>query len=234
MIKFALRTGAIVLAMLASPLVHATDLIWDGKTYLDIGLSLGADTSVVFPEPVEMSAELPQAFSAVSSTTDERILSVRPLQLQEQRVTFIGTKSKTIFLARFSTRASYSPIFRIKDGTAIEAARVAATVKLTPTGLMKALMAGQPINGVSTRQHKQEIVVGGEYRIVATEIWESPSMTGVIGTLSLQPEVKGTTVRPSDISLKIPAFGSFRMMGADRWELDRDVPSTTVYFVFTR
>lgn len=224
----------IAIALVTSSIVSATDLVWDGKTYLDIGLRLGADTSVVFPEPVEMSAEVPSSFSMVTSTTDERILSIRPLQLQEQRVTFIGTKSKTIYLARFSTRASYAPIFRIKDGTAIEAARIAATTKLTPSGLMKALMAGQPINGVSTRQHKQEIVVGPEYRIIATEIWESPSMTGVIGTLSLQPEVQSTTVRPGDISLKIPAFGSYRMMGADRWDLDRDVPSTTVYFVFTR
>jgi hypothetical protein len=220
--------------MASSFITNATDLIWDGRTYLDIGLRLGADTSVVFPEPVEMSAEVPTAFSMVSSTTDERILSIRPLQLQEQRVTFIGTKTKTIYLARFSTRASYSPLFRIKDATAVEAARVVATAKLTPSGLMKALMAGQPVNGITTRQHKQEIVVGPEYRITATEIWETPSMTGVIGTLILQPEIHSTTVRPGDISLKIPAFGSYRMMGADRWDLDRDMPGTTVYFVFTR
>lgn len=229
-----MKAFILALAVVTSIAAQATDLVWDGKTYLDIGLRLGADTSLVFPESVEMSAEVPSAFSMVSSTTDERILSIRPLQLHEQRVTFIGTKSKTIYLARFSTRASYSPIFRIKDGTAIEAARVAATTKLTPSGLMKSLMAGQPINGVTTRQHNQEIVAGPEYRITATEIWESPSMTGVIGTLTLQPEVHKTTVRPGDISLKIPAFGSLRMMGADRWDMDGDMPSTAVYFVFTR
>lgn len=234
MSKYVARILVLLYALLASTAGYATDLIWDGKTYLDIGLQLGADTAVVFPEPVEMNAESPDAFSMVTSTTDQKIMSVRPLQLQEQRVTFIGTKSKNIYLARFSTRASYSPLFRIKDATAIEAARVAATTKLTPTGLMKALMAGQPINGVSTRLHKQEIVVGPEYKVVATEIWESPSMTGVIATLTLQPDIASTTVRPSDISLRIPAFGSYRMMGADRWDLDRDIPSTTVYFVFTR
>ncbi|MDT8992869.1 hypothetical protein RQP54_18490 [Curvibacter sp. APW13] len=234
MIQTITRHALLALLLLGSIVSHATDLVWDGKTYLDIGLRMGADTSVVFPEPVEMSAEITSAFSMVTSTTDERILSIRPLQLQEQRVTFIGTKTKTIYLARFSTRAPYSPLYRVKDGTAIEAARVAATAKLSPTGMMKALMGGQPINGVSTRQHKQEIVVGPEYRIMATEIWESPTITGVIGTLVLRPEIQSTTVRPGDISLKIPAFGNLRMMGADRWDLDRDVPSTTVYFVFTK
>ncbi|BDT74081.1 hypothetical protein os4_36340 (plasmid) [Comamonadaceae bacterium OS-4] len=234
MSKLAARVLFVLASLLTATAASATDLVWDGKTYLDIGLRIGADTLVVFPEPVETSAELPDAYSVVTSTTDQRILSVRPLQLQEQRVTFIGTKSKSIYLARFSTRAAYSPIYRIKDGTAIEAARVAATTKLTPTGLMKALMAGQPVNGVSTRQQKQEIVAGPEYKVVATEVWETPSMTGLVATLTLQPEVLATTVRPSDISLKIPAFGNYRMMGADRWDLDRDVPSTTVYFVFTR
>lgn len=224
----------IVVVTIICPVSHSMDLVWDGKTYLDIGLRIGADTSVVFPEAVEMSAEVPTAFSMVTSTSDERILSIRPLQLQEQRVTFIGTKSKTIYLARFSTRATYAPLYRIKDATAVEAARVAASAKLTPSSMMKAMMGGQPFNGMTTRQHKQDVVAGPEYRIVSTEIWESPSITGVIATLTLRPEVQSTTVRPSDISLKIPAFGSYRMMGADRWDLDRDVPTTTVYFVFTR
>lgn len=234
MSKACTRAAIALILVAASTLSSAMDLVWDGKNYLDIGLRLGADSSLVFPEPVEMTAEQPNAFSAVESTTDQRIMSIRPLQLQEQRVTFIGATTKTIYLARFSTRATYSPLYRVRNAATAEAARAAATSRLTPTGLMKAMMAGKTTNGITSRQHSQEIVIGPDYRIVAAEIWETPSMTGIIGTLTMAPERSAIVVRPSDISLQIPAFGNQRMMGADRWEIDRDVPSTAVYFVFTR
>lgn len=142
MLRRSPKFAVVLAALLLSAPTWAIDLVWDGKTYLDIGLQLGADTLLVFPEPVEMSAEKHSAFAKAESTTDSRVLSIRPTIAQEQRVTFIGTKSKTIYLARFSTRSTYSPVYKIKDGTAIEAARIAATTKLTPTGLMKAMMAG--------------------------------------------------------------------------------------------
>ena len=68
----------------------AADLVWDGKSYLNIGLRLGADTPIVFPEPVEVSAENDTAFERAESSTDARIMAIRPLSAQEQRVTFVG------------------------------------------------------------------------------------------------------------------------------------------------
>ena len=214
----------------------ARDLVWDGKTYLDIGLQLGADTTLVFPEPIEYTAEVESAFSLAKSGSDEKILSIRPLTLHEQRVTFIGRKSKTIYLARFSTRASYSPIYRITDATAAPAtlSRKSSSFSLTLFGMMRLMMAGTPAQGISTSPTVQALVEGSEYKIGTTEVWESPGLTGIIGTATLVKGVNGTTIRPSDISLKIPALGQLRMMGADRWDLQTDASTTMVYFVFTR
>lgn len=231
------RHFCILVAVLASLLAGAAaarDLIWDGRTYLDVGLQLGADSTLVFPEPVEYSAENDSAFELAESTSDPRIVTIRPRVLQEQRVTFIGTKSKTVYLARFSTRSTYSPLYRIRDRVQLQAAQAQATGQLTPTSLLKLMMAGAPAQGVAIRKHAQDLVAGQEYRIAAVELWETPSMTGVVATATLLPNVGGLTVRPSDISLKIPALGQLRMMGADRWELQPDVPTATVYFVFTQ
>lgn len=59
-------------------------------------------------------------------------------------------------------------------------------------------------------------------------------MTGLVGSVWLQPGIAQATIRPSDVSLKIPMLGQVRMMGADRWDLTKDVSSTTVYFIFAR
>ena len=213
----------------------ARDLVWDGKTYLDIGLQLGADTTLVFPEPIEYTAEVESAFSLAKSGSDERILSVRPLTLHEQRVTFIGRKSKTIYLARFSTRASYSPIYRITDATAapVTPTRAASSTGLTPTGMMRLMMAGTPAQGISKGASVQTLVEGAEYKIATTEVWESPGLTGIIGSATLVKGVNGATIRPSDISLKIPGLGQLRMMGADCWDLQCGANTTMVYFAFT-
>lgn len=224
----------VVSALSLSASLYAADLVWDGKTYLDIGLQMGSDTTLILPEPVEISSEIPSAFESIESQSDPRIMVIRPAKAHEQRVTFVGTKSKTVYLARFSTRSTYAPLYRIKDGTAVEAARLAATTKLSPTSLMKSMMAGQQVNGVSAKKRKQDLIAGSEYKITATEVWETPSMTGIIATATLQPGLEGITIRPSDVSLKVPSYGNLRMMGADRWDLDSDVPYTTVYFVFTR
>lgn len=234
-------TGRTILA--AVTLVCATgaafsrDLVWDGRTYLDIGLRLGADSTLVFPEPVEYSAENEAAFELAESTTDPRVLTVRPRALHEQRVTFIGTRSKTVYLARVSTRQSYSPLYRIHSRTEAEpgkAAGGAAASGPSPTALLRSMLAGVPTQGIAVRRHAQDLVAGPQYRIAATELWQLPGMTGVVATLTLQQGVDAATVRPADISLRIPAFGQLRMMGADRWDLQGELRSVTAYFVFTQ
>lgn len=221
-------------ALVAGNAAWAVDLVWDGKTYLDIGLQLGADTMLVFPESVEISAENIGAFEQAESATDSRMMSIRPKVAQEQRVTFIGTKSKTVYLARFSTRSPYAPIYKIKDATVVEAAKAAVASQMSPTGFMRLMMAGTPGGGVSVKKLQQDLVAGDEYRIDAHEVWESPTMTGIIAKAKLQPGVGKSTIRPSDVSLRIPAFGQTRMMGADRWDMDKEAGVTTVYFIFTR
>ncbi len=232
--RIALKVMVAALAVLAAGATCARDLVWDGRTLLDVGLQLGADSTLVFPEPVEYSAENDAAFELAESTTDARIMTVRPKALQEQRVTFIGTRSKTVYLARFSTRASYSPIYRIRGKVELEATQAAASAQLSPTSLLRLMMAGAPANGVSVRKQAQDLVVGPEYRIGSLEMWQTPGMTGIVGTVTLLPQVAAATVRPSDITLKIPALGQLRMMGADRWDLQPDLRSATVYFVFTQ
>lgn len=212
----------------------ATDLIWDGKTYLNIGLRLGADTAIVFPEPVEISAENPSAFEEVESNTDARILAVRPLTAQEQRVTFIGTQTKTVYLARFSTREGFSPLYRIQSKVADQQARTERASQTTPASLMRAMMADTIPPGFERRPLVQPLLSGPEYKIVSTEIVESPRMTGLIVTISLNASVASALVRPGDISIQIPSLGQVRMMGADRWDLDADSRTTTGYFVFSR
>ncbi len=212
----------------------AADLVWDGKSYLNIGLRLGADTTIVFPEPVEVSAENDGAFERAESSTDPRIMAIRPLAEQEQRVTFIGTQTKTVYLARFSTRGGYAPLYRIQSKVAQQQARVESASQTNPAGLMRAMMADTSVPGFERRPLVQPLVAGPEYQIISSEIMESPRMTGIIATITLNPSVASALVRPGDISIQIPSLGQVRMMGADRWDLTADSRTTTAYFVFAR
>lgn len=229
-LKLAIGAGTLCAVFTAG----AADLVWDGKSYLNIGLRLGADTTIVFPEPVEVSAENDTAFERAESSTDARIMAIRPLSAQEQRVTFIGTQTKTVYLARFSTRGGYAPLYRIQSKVAQQQARIESASQTTPAALMRAMMADAIAAGFERRPLVQPLIAGPEYKIISTEIVESPRMTGLIATISLNPSVASALVRPGDISIQIPSLGQVRMMGADRWDLNADSRTTTGYFVFSR
>jgi hypothetical protein len=231
---------------------HAKDLVWDGKTYLPIGLVLNSDFALTFPEPVYTSEEIPGAFTQTDFGDDGRTYIISPTRDVEQRVFFKGSTTGTIYIAKFSTKVPYAPIINVINAPpvapptskaspssqtpqfSVAAPAASNSARQAITSLMRNLMQGIPAQGYERSPADQLVLDAGAYKITAQEIWASARVTGMVVRISKSPSVASVKVHPADIQINASQLGDLRMFGADRWDLSNDSPNVLGYMIFSK
>lgn len=226
-------TGGLLFAMSAS--VWADDFVWNGKSYIPIPAVFNQDVIISFPEPVVLNFQQPSAVDV--KEWDEKSVLIRPtVNEQEQRVLIKGKKTGKTYYGKVSSRLPFVPFRNVVDGTVAAQEERAAAAGTTALGLMKAMMTpnGIPPQGFDEASSQRVILDTAPYRITAHSVWTSPSMVGITATLSSTIPNVSIQVVPTNIQIRVPEFGSLKVMGADYWELTPDFPSTRIYLVFSR
>jgi hypothetical protein len=212
----------------------ASDVVYDGRRYIDVPLQLGSDTVLNFPEDVSWSAEQPSRFEIRPFGTGFRSLIVRPLAEQEQRVFFRGNASGQIYLARFATSGSYLPIVTVRSGAAVAEEQYRSAAKVSIPGLLRSMMGGGAAGGFEKVVTNRVLLQQAPLLITAREVWASPQLVGIIVELQLTGAAPTVELRPAGIRIDIPDLGTLRAFSADAWELTAARPSTRGYLVFSR
>jgi hypothetical protein len=124
-----------------------------------------------------------------------------------------------------SSSLPFVPFRNVIDGTVSAQEERVAAAGVTQLGLMKAMMTanGIPPSGFEEQPSSTTLLDMAPFKIVASSVWSSPSMVGIIATLS--STIPGATIPivPTNIQLKVPQFGALRIMGADSWELSQPI-----------
>lgn len=235
---FAQALFAVLCAMtglLATTKAHADDFVWTGKSYIPIPAHYNQDVIISFPEPVTASFQQPSANEV--SDWDEHSKLIRPkVADQEQRAMFRGIKSGNTYIAKVSAKLSFVPHRNVIDGTAAAVEERVSAAGITHLGLMKAMMTpdGIPPQNFEEQLSKKVMLDIAPFKVTANSVWTSPNMVGITATLA--STIPGATIPivPTNIQIRVPEYGSLRVMGADSWELSPEYPSTRIYLIFAR
>jgi hypothetical protein len=236
-VRRALRTAMPWLVSLAGWLAiaaaDATDLTWDGNSYLPVPVRLGSDTRLIMPEPFDDAWERESEVATV--LLDARTLIIRPRSASiEQRLTLRGRKSGTLYLARVSTALPYAPIVTVNSNPAQQDDPPSGRLRPTVVGLLKAMMQGNAPAGYQVLHSQRVLLDQPPYRIVAQQVWRSRHQTGILAQLSTSLPGQTIPVVPANILVRVPELGTLRAMAADDFELNANRLSTRVYLVYAR
>jgi hypothetical protein len=210
---------------------QASDLSWDGTSYLHIPVRLGSDTRLIMPEPFDDSWE--RESEVATTLLDGRTLIIRPRSAAiEQRLTLRGRKTGTLYLARVSSALPYAPIITVHNATALRDEAATGRTRPTVVGLLKAMMQGNAPAGYQVLSSQRVLLDQAPYRIVAQQVWRSRHQTGILAQLSTSLPKQTIPVVPANILIRIPELGTLRAMAADDFELNANRLSTRVYLVY--
>jgi len=209
----------------------ASELVWDGTTYLPVPVRLGSDTRLIMPEPFDDSWERDNEVATV--LLDAHTLIIRPRSANvEQRLTLRGRKSGTLYLARVSSALPYTPIVTVANTTGLRDDPPAGHTRPTVVGLLKAMMQGSAPAGYQVLHSQRVLLDQPPYRIVAQQVWRSRHQTGIVAQLSTSLPGQTIPVVPANILVRVPELGTLRAMAADDFELNANRLSTRVYLVY--
>lgn len=219
-------------AMVPTSDALAIDIAWDGTTYLQVPVRLGADTRLVMPEAFDDSWEHESDVS--TALMDQRTLIIRPRSAYiEQRLTLRGRRSGTLYLARVSSALPYVPVVSVRNAALSPGETPSGRTQPTVVGLLKAMMQGNAPAGYQRLQSQRILFDQAPYRIVAQQVWRSRHQTGIFALLSTNLPNQPIPVVPANILIRIPELGTLRAMAADDFELNASRLSTRVYLVYT-
>lgn len=232
-------------SLIVSSLVNAKDVVWDGKTYVPVGLKIGSDLALTFPEPVFTSAEIPDAFGQEDFGDDGRTYIISAKRDVEQRVFFKGQTTGTIYIAKFSHKLAYSPTITIVNqaspaaqlggkGAFAPGSSVDTPTKQALSTLMRSMMQGTAPQGYERTNAGYQILDAGAFTITAQEVWQSQKVTGIVVKIKKSDNVDQVKVHPADIQINASQLGDLRMFGADRWDLNSSSPQVAGYLIFSR
>lgn len=224
----------LLLWLLAAGGALASDVVYDGRRYIDVALQLGSDTVLNFPEDVSWSAEQPSRFDIKPFGAGFKSLIVRPLAEQEQRVFFRGSASGQIYLARFATGGSYQPIVNVRSGAAQAEEQYRVAARASIPSLLRAMMANGAAPGFERARSNRVLLSQAPLTITAREVWSAPQLVGIVVELELAGGAPALEVRPAGVRIDIPELGALRAFAADAWELTVAQPRTRGYLVFSR
>lgn len=233
-----MRRAAFVLVLalwlLAAGGAFASDVVYDGRRYIDVALQLGSDTVLNFPEDVSWSAEQPSRFDIKPFGAGFKSLIVRPLGEQEQRVFFRGTASGQIYLARFATGGAYLPIVNVRSGAAQAEEQYRAASRASIPALLRAMMSGGALAGFERARSSRVLLTQPPLVITAREVWSAPQLVGIVVDLQLAGGAPALEIRPAGVRIDMPELGTLRAFAADAWELSAEQPHARGYLVFSR
>jgi hypothetical protein len=225
------RVAASVLALALSS-VEATDIEWDGTSYLRLPVKHGSDTRLVMPEPFDDAWEHDEEISA--TLLDSYTLIIRPrTENVEQRLTLRGRNSGTLYLARVSSTLPFSPVVTV-HAPSIGGISCQSGGRLSITAVLRAMMLGTVPPGFRIEKSSRVLVDEAPYRVVAEQLWQSFGQAGVIARITSTVPQRVVPVIPTNIQIHLPQLGALRAMAADDYELTPNQPSSRVYIVYGR
>ncbi len=215
-------------------LTNAATFHWDGKTYIPLGLQPQSETVLRLPENIS-NFWGEQTSSIHFNKVDDRTLSLSPTMPNvEQRVFLRGVSGK-LYLAKASTKVKYQPVIEVSDVTDKTAPAIESGSQLTVSTMMFKMMRNEIPAGFARAKSARQILDSDQFKIDAVEVWSSPTMTGIVTTIT-RATGPGSSVEinPSQIEIYVPELGQLRIIGADKWTLDDTAPQTQGYLVFTK
>jgi len=228
------RTRGVAASMLAATLAsaQATDIEWDGTSYLRVPVRLGSDTRLVMPEPFDDAWEHDEDISA--SLLDAHTLIIRPRTAKiEQRLTLRGRSSGTLYLARVSSALPYTPVVSVR-APAVSSGASEFGGGLSVTALLRAMMLGAVPPGFRVEKSSRVLLDQAPYRVIAEQLWQSLGQAGLIARVTSTLPLHTVPIVPANIQIQIPQLGALRAMAADDYELDAEQPSSRIYIVYGR
>ena len=216
-----------------APAALATEVVWDGNTYLPVPVHLGSDTRLVMPEPFDDSWE--READVACTLLDPRTLIIRPRSNNiEQRLTLRGRRTGTLYLARVSSALPYAPVVTVRNSVAVRGDSTSGHAQPGVLGLLKAMMQGHTPAGYQVLHSERVLFDQSPYRIVAQEVWKSRRQTGILAQISTVNPSQALSIVPSNLLIRIPELGSLRALAADEFELRSSRLSTNVYLVYVK
>lgn len=216
---------------------NAGEVQWDGRTYIPVGIRQRSDVVLRFDEPIKYFwSEAPSKVEI--HTIGKRTLVLRATTDHPQQRLFVeGGDTHTVFVAHLSRRLPYAPTITVVNAQ-VQGVAPASTDASSASGniiqMMKVMMRGVPVSGVSIRPSKTVLLDQAPYQIRAISVWKSLGTTGIIATVTKNTPLPAVTFRPQDIQIVIPSLGLLRGIGADRWDLTATEPRLTAYLVFEK
>jgi len=225
--------AAVLAAVLTS--VQATEVQWDGTSYLRVPVKLGADTRLVMPEPFDDAWEHDEEISA--SLLDSHTLIIRPRTGKiEQRLTLRGRNTGTLYLARVSSALPYSPVVTVHAPNigGIGGGTSEIGSGLSVTALLRAMMLGTVPAGFRVEKTSRVLLDQPPYKVTAEQLWQSFGQAGVIARIASSLPQRTVPIVPPNIQIQIPQLGSLRAMAADDYELGPEQVASRLYIVYGR
>ena len=232
MISDTRRSVAVSMMAAALASAHATDIEWDGTSYLRVPVKLGSDTRLVMPEPFDDAWEHDDEISATLLDTHTLIIRPRTAKI-EQRLTLHGRNSGTLYLARVSSALPYTPVVNVRT-PAIASGTSDSGATLSVTALLRAMMLGAVPPGFRVEKSSRVLLDQAPYRVVAEQLWQSFGQAGVIARVTSTLPLRTVPIVPANIQIQIPQLGALRAMAADDYEIGPENSSSRVYIVYGR
>ncbi len=213
----------LAMALLALSGIHADTLVWRSPTKpLTIGLSTGDYTQVMFPEPIKaVTLENPSYIDGkpLDGYNGQAIMFQSLLPKMATRGFFVGQSGNTYILV-LTTDVPYRTYIEIVDGVAMKQLKESVASKMGPHDLIRAMAQDIDVPGIT----RETYVVPNWFRgsgmtFDLSEIWQSPTMTGLVVHVRNENSVPNEVNLPAIVIPKTTEWGNLRFASMENLRL---------------
>jgi hypothetical protein len=203
--------------------VRADTLVWRSPTKpLTIGLSTGDYTQVMFPEPIKaVTLENPSYIDGkpLDGYNGQAIMFQSLLPKMATRGFFVGQSGNTYILV-LTTDVPYRTYIEIVDGVAMKQLKETVASKMGPHDLIRAMAQDIDVPGIT----RETYVVPNWFRgsgmtFDLSEIWQSPTMTGLVVHVRNENAVPNEVNLPAIVIPKTSEWGNLRFASMENLRL---------------
>jgi hypothetical protein len=203
--------------------VRADTLVWRSPTKpLTIGLSTGDYTQVMFPEPIKaVTLENPSYIDGkpLDGYNGQAIMFQSLLPKMATRGFFVGQSGNTYILV-LTTDVPYRTYIEIVDGVAMKQLKETVASKMGPHDLIRAMAQDIDVPGIT----RETYVVPNWFRgsgmtFDLSEIWQSPTMTGLVVHVRNENSVPNEVNLPAIVIPKTTEWGNLRFASMENLRL---------------
>lgn len=219
-----LRRALLVLVLLVAAVpAFADTIVWRSPTKpLTIGLSTTDYTQLMFPEPIaHVVVEDPSYIDGkpLDGYNGRAIMFQSLLPKMATRAFFTGQSGNTYILI-LTTDVPYRTYIEIVDGVAMKQMKESIASKMGPLDLVRSMAQDQDVAGIT----RETYVIPNWFRgngmtFDLSEIWQSPTMTGLVVHVRNENEQPNEVNLPAIVIPKTTEWGNLRFASMENLRL---------------